>query len=499
MHLNVQSCIETLLVEMGPGHNSNTAYDTSWLARLGELDLSIGDQALQWLIEHQLSDGTWGDGNLFYYHDRLICTMSAVIALAQRGQSPYVKTQWKRGIAALDDLIQREDTHNITNPQAMTVGFEMILPKLLAEAECLKIIPKRDIRGLEWLNHLRAAKINKLKGRKINRYVTLAHSAEMLLSPNELDLLDIDNLQEENGSIGYSPAATAFFTLNVQPANTRAMEYSRSVIKNGGAPDLSSWDIFERAWVLWNLSLVLPQMDIQTINLCQPHLTHLAKAWQPEHGVGFSIHYFPKDGDDTSIVFDVLSRFGQPVDLAGVLSFEEEKHFRCYALEGHASASANIHVLSALRQAGLANTHPSIQKIIRFLRQEQISEAFWFDKWHTSPYYTTSHAIITCAGYADDIIQKTVQWILDTQNLDGSWGYYMPTAEETAYCIQALVFAKRHGFPVPTDVLKRAKIWLEDHSSLIYPRLWIAKCLYCPELIVRSTIMSALLLLDDII
>jgi len=127
----------------------------------------------------------------------------------------------------------------------------------------------------------------------------------------------------------------------------------------------------------------------------------------------------------------------------------------------------------------------------------QTIRLFWFDKWHTSPYYSTAHAIINAAGLNDGMLEDAIYWILQTQNSDGSWGFYMPTAEETAYCLQALVKWKRHGHAVPESVLTRGADWLADHAEPPYPPLWIVKCLYSPVLLVRSAILSALMLVGQ--
>ena len=37
-------------------------------------------------------------------------------------------------------------------------------------------------------------------------------------------------------------------------------------------------------------------------------------------------------------------------------------------------------------------------------------------------------------------------------------------------------------------------MWLEEHMELTYPPLWIGKCLYSPQLVVRSAVISALML-----
>jgi halimadienyl-diphosphate synthase len=102
--------------------------------------------------------------------------------------------------------------------------------------------------------------------------------------------------------------------------------------------------------------------------------------------------------------------------------------------------------------------------------------------------------VITAAGYADELLDNAVYWLIETQNEDGSWGFYIPTAEETAYCLQALVIWKRSGHPVPDGVLERGAAWLLAHMDDPLPPLWIGKCLYCPVYVVRSAVLSALML-----
>jgi len=180
-----------------------------------------------------------------------------------------------------------------------------------------------------------------------------------------------------------------------------------------------------------------------------------------------------------------------------LLSYENGDCFRCYPIESNPSISANIHILGALRQAGLGWDADPVQKILAFLRRAQTMRLFWFDKWHTSPYYSTTHAIIAASGYEDQMFDDAIYWILQTQNQDGSWGYYMPTAEETAYCLQALITWKRSGHAVSMNTIRRGTAWLAEHADPPYPPLWIVKCLYSPVWLVRSAILSALLLVSQ--
>src|SRR5258706_2728122 len=482
-----------LIKETGLSKITRSAYDTAWIARLGEVDKPLSEQALNWICEHQLPDGSWGASMPEYYHDRIICTLAAMTALTIHGRRSQDRRQIERGKAAMEKLGKGATRGLAADPAGSTIGFEMIMPTLLAEAEAMNIIPNQGehIRGR--LTRQRAAKLAALPEQIINRYVSVAFSAEMV-GPDGLQLLDVERLQEANGAVAYSPAATAFFASHVR-ADPAALSFLHKVAINGAVPYTSPIDVFEYAWVLWNLALT-DSLNEELLALCQPSLKALGDLWQPGQGIAAVGGLTLTDGDTTAMAYDVLTRFGCSADLEGVLQYEQVEHFRCFAHEANPSISTNVHVLGTLRQAGFEVQHPSVQKILRFLYQVQTDHSFWFDKWHASPYYTTAHAIIACAGYVDELATSAVKWILRTQNPDGSWGFYMPTAEETAYCLQALAIWKQKGGQVPTNTLKRGAAWLVDHMEMPYPMLWIGKCLYCPELVVYSSILSALMLVE---
>lgn len=489
--MNLHQSICQLLHSIGDGCVTQSPYDTAWVARLSELGEPIGEEALEWLRAHQLADGSWGASQIRYHHDRLICTLAAMTALAKYGRNDD-RDRLRRAQMTLGTSTKRL----LDDPAGATVGFEMIVPTLLSEAQSLGLIPQSTNGLYNDLFRYRAAKLAKLPGGMVNRFVSAAFSAE-LSGPDGRHILDLENLQEVNGSVGNSPSATAYFVLNISRADPAALTYLRKAVHDGSVPHMAPFDVFERAWMLWNVSLMAPLSD-EIQSFCKPHVDFLEKAWQQGSGVGFSHIYTPNDCDDTSLTFDVLRRFGRTGDLQGLLSYETDGHFFCYHAEANPSIGANIHTLSALRQVGYEVTHPTIQKILSFLRRAQTMKLFWSDKWHASPYYATAHAVIACAGYDDDVVEDAIYWIIQTQHQDGSWGYYMPTAEETAYCLQALVTWKQHGHPVPADVLKRGTAWLREHAEPPYPPLWIAKCLYCPVLLVRSVIISALALVEQV-
>ena len=483
--------ITQLIDEIGPGHMAATVYDTAWVARMGKVEPTLSSGALNWLTDNQLPDGSWGAQAPLYYHDRVICTLAAMVALEYQGQRGADKEKIADGKLALERIVSGATGGLSADANGATIGFEMIAPTLIAEAERLGLVKNQANRILGRISKQRSVKLAYLKQNMINRHVTLAFSAEMAGEDGKR-MLDVNNLQESNGSVGASPSATAYFSTYVKKGDKAALDYLRGVMKpDGGFPNVAPFDVFQISWALWNLSLI-PGLNKHT--KLKPHLDHLSNTWIPKRGIGFAAEYSVPDSDSTGLVFETLLKFGIEKDLAGVLLFEEEDYFRCFDLEANSSISANIHVLGALGQAGLNQKNSAVRKIIRFLSKEKGSDHYWVDKWHTSAYYTTAHAIIACAGIANELVADSIQWILSSQNSDGSWGTYIKTAEETAYAMQALWVWNDKVAKISKTPLKRGARWLIDNMNKPYPPLWIGKCLYSPNLVIRSAIISALAL-----
>jgi halimadienyl-diphosphate synthase len=487
--------ITQLVEKIGPGHMASTAYDTAWVARLGEIDWSLSSRALAWLAEHQLPDGSWGAPAPMYYHDRVLCTLGAMIALSYRGRRGHDKVQIENGRLALERIVGGATQGLRSDPNGATVGFEMIAPTLAAEAEKLGIIKNQGDRILGRLSKQRAKKLAYLQGNMISRHVTMAFSSE-LAGIDGQHMLDVKNLQEANGAVGLSPSATAYFATYIKTGDEASLNYLRQTGKpDGGQPNVSPFDIFEVAWSLWNLSLI---PGIKELAELKPHIQFLSNAWEPRRGVAFSTAYSVKDSDDSVITYNALLRFGIEKDLASILAYEEKEHFRCFDLEVNPSISANIHILDALLQSGLTDKNASVIKILQFLKKARGDQPFWVDKWHSSAYYPTAHAVIACAGRANYLVEDSVQWLLESQNANGSWGTYISTVEETAYAIQALCTWNQKVARIPTATLRHGAHWLKENMDKPYPPLWIGKCLYSPQLVVRSAAISALALVETV-
>ena len=115
------------------GRMNASPYDIAWLARLPS-DHGSGARwpdLLDWLLDHQWMDGSWG-GAIPYFHDRILCTLMAIIALSERAPRARAVKAIRRG----ERYIWRH-FHYLHHDPVELVGFELIFPTLLAQARTL--------------------------------------------------------------------------------------------------------------------------------------------------------------------------------------------------------------------------------------------------------------------------------------------------------------------------------------------------------------------------
>lgn len=484
-----QSHIQFLLSQLDQKTFSATAYDTAWVARVtnpSDAQRASYPQALDWLRQTQHADGSWG-GGIEYFHDRIISTLSTILALAERGDQAGDRNAIIRG----EQYIQ-QNFDQLAREAHDTVGFELLLPVLFDQADQLGL--NLPYAKCEYYRRLRAEKLSMIPHHLLySRQVSSTHSLEFL--GNHLDIEQLDGSQEPNGSYGNSPSATAF-VLQHCPLNQPARGYLDVVLTQGGGAAMPAHpvDIFNKSWVLYNLELAGLLGDF--ITQARAHLQDLWESWDPKLGVGFARHYPVADLDDTAVVFKLLRQAGYPVNPGVFLPYEREGHFACYAFERTPSVGANVHLLDALSVCPEYEHRPRIaKKILRFLRTSRLEGAYWLDKWHISPYYITSHAVMALIGSDNALARDAIQWMLATQREDGSWGHFQSTSEETAYCLQALIAYHHQVDRIDEGAIYRGADFLNQQYGLWdLPEMWIEKCLFTPTHIVESTILSALVM-----
>jgi halimadienyl-diphosphate synthase len=477
------------------GRLGPSPYDIAWMARVP----ADGGGAVRWpdlvdwLIEHQWSDGSWG-GAIRYYHDRFLCTLAAMIALKEHGQSRTAEEAIERG-----ERYIWHNLHRLRHDPKELVGFELIFPTLLTQARALGLNVPTNTCGY---GRVRAEKLRLLPEELLySRDTSTAFSLEFLDVKADPDRLC--RLQGPNGSVANSPAATAYLVLQAG-GSRRALEYleeAKALPK--GVPAFYPFRTFETAWVLEHLAFGGLPLD----TLVEPSIWEDLRASLSEEGVSMDPAFDIKDGDTTAVTLHVLALGGQMVDPMILHHFEKPggRTFCTLHFERNASASTNAHALGALSlMPDYSHRQEVWDKVVAQLLADRVFDTYWVDKWHASPYYATSHVLITLISAQEPSLTdclSSIEWLLHTQRDDGSWGCFDEgTAEETAYALLALLHCHRQVSAVDAEVLKRGVSYLclsIDLEAGAYPELWIAKSLYAPESIVRAAILAAINLYQD--
>jgi len=479
--------VKNLNQRMGP-----SPYDIAWLARLK--DPKSGEprwpHLIDWLLEHQYPDGSFG-GSIVYYHDRIICTLIAAIALHENGHAEKTQQAVKRAERYL-----WQHLHLLARDPSDLVGFELLLPTLLGEARALGLEVPTHACGYEGLQ---TAKLKLIPYEMLySPHATTVHSLEFLGGTG--DPVKLQRALAVNGSLGNSPATTAYYLL-LNGDDEQAHAYLEAVQQHvGHVPIVYPFRTFELTWVLNNLIFSGTPIN----EFAGDDTWKKLKEEMGTVGVGADKEFGIPDGDTTSVCVRLLIEAGYDIDAAVLAQFQdkEKQIFRTYHYERNASVSTNVHALEALRlMPNYPNQQDVRENITLMLLNKRTFKMYWTDKWHTSPYYTSAHALVGLLKEGSFVVsacQYTLDWLLHTQRPDGSWGFFENgTAEETAYALTALLHFSQYK-PIDPDVLHRGAAYLEqayqekDISS--HPALWIEKCLYIPYDIVRSAILTALIL-----
>jgi halimadienyl-diphosphate synthase len=465
---------------------SPSVYDTAAVAVLRKSPddpTLLFPTAASWLLANQHPDGSWG-GCVPAPHDRVVSTLAAVVALAKLSKwapagFPDVTERITLGV---ERLWQLGGELRPGDPRE-TIGFEFVLPSLLSQARTLGVnLPYEDF---GWVEGLYQRKMSGIPAEAFDRVTTLVHSLETFGDrwPDSA----LPGLRAPDGCYGCSPAATAaVHAMWPTPATFAYLQTALQATGEGAAPVVFPFRTFDDAWTFHAFAMagVAPE-------LLRPHVARLASNGV-DRGFGPSAG-LPQDADDTGTVLPVLAYCGYPVNLGTLRDFETPDGYLTFEFERGISISTNVHVLGALAldRAGQAE---QIGIVLRLLRDNRVDGRYWVDKWHLSPYYPTCHAIPVLDGIDDELCADAVSWVLESQNLDGSWGLYGGSAEETGYALNALMAVSDRYPQVRTAVHRGVRrltgLWTDAAPK--YPPLWIGKVLYSPHRVIEAAVVGAL-------
>jgi len=480
--------IKQTLKQVGTSQMSQSPYDLGWLLRLPNSKNPRKPrypQIISWLENLQHSDGSWG-GQIPFAHDRAISTLSVIAGLSRWS----LDEKWRGRIAKAAKAVEFYSKKLLQETEA-TVAFELLFPKLLKDCEKAGVKIKIPIRVLNYYLKLKKEKLSKLPIEAATKQpTTLLHALEVL--DKNIDLRKFEKFQFSSGSFGSSPASTAYL-FEKSVGFRKGKRYLDGFVNQEIVSTMSPIGIFERAWCL--LPVILLDEHKLFGGAVNNHLNYLKKSWTKK-GVGPSREFLIPDLDDTAVVFYLFGKTGQARRPSVFENFETDDGFMCFPGERSGSASYYAHLYLAL---STCPDSPQIirmrEKIISFISRTQNKLGFWVDKWHGSPWYVTSRAIIALSRNpeAKAIIKNSVRWILSTQKKNGLWGVQNGTAEETAYVLMALMIYGDIA-SIPKNIIRRGIRSLAKRADdYNYPELWIGKTMFAAKLISQISILATLL------
>ncbi|RDX74658.1 hypothetical protein CR513_45569, partial [Mucuna pruriens] len=223
------NAIKLILDSKKDGVITISAYDTAWVALVKNIRDENSPQfpsCLEWIANNQLPDGSWGDAELFKPHDRILNTLSCVIALTSWKMHP---NKCEKGMTFFKENLNKLRDENAEH---MPIGFEVAFPSLLDLARSLNIEVPHDSPILKDILAMRDLKLKKIPKEVLHKVpTTLLHSLEGM--PN-LDWKQLIKLQSQDGSFLFSPSSTAYALM--QTKDEKARKYLSKTVKrfNGG-------------------------------------------------------------------------------------------------------------------------------------------------------------------------------------------------------------------------------------------------------------------------
>jgi hypothetical protein len=423
--------LRKVIQQLGQGGGSMTpsVYETAQVLRFCPEIVQV-DKVVDWLLRRQQADGGWGDPATPLYRD--VPTLAALLALQDYRQHKRVRRATNAAQRFMEEQITVIEP---TDREYLPVGVELIIPRMLGQAEEAGLVLSRA--RYQYLEELNA-----------RRRILLAQHPPAVNSSAVFSWEAWGNCPDErlvgSAGVGHNPAATAWWLhLDRKGIMTSARQKAIGAIVNasraagtsiiGVVPDAWPMNRFEQSFVLHLISIAGLIKSHQLADVLAPKLESLRLALTSS-GLGFSDDFEP-DGDDTAAAVAALAAGGFPVDYAVLSPFARPDRFVAYPFETHGSFTVTARASQAARTIGCdtARWRP-------YILSAQQTDGWWpSDKWNRSKLYGTCVALAALDDHADAEKSAAAEALLRDQHADGGWGFFgQSTLVETAYGVLAL-------------------------------------------------------------
>ncbi|KAI3468362.1 hypothetical protein Pfo_025025 [Paulownia fortunei] len=289
---------------------SPSAYDTAWVAMVPSREYS-GDkpcfpECLDWIIENQNPDGSWGlqyPGDPFLVKDSLSCTLACLLALRKWNVGQQLV---QKGL----EFIRSNAWAAATDKDQLTpIGFHIVFPMMINYANELDLSLPFNQDLLDSMFRYRDS--------EIKRNQNLEYVAEGL--GESFNWNNILTHQRSNGSLFNSPATTAAALIHCQD-NKNCFEYLHSVVKSfkTWVPTIYPVDIYTR------LCLVDTLQGLGVDRYFQPEINSILEAlyrlWQKKEEEIFA------DITCCALAFRLLRIKGYEVSSDELAPYAEQEH-----------------------------------------------------------------------------------------------------------------------------------------------------------------------------
>nr|AFE61356.1 copalyl diphosphate synthase [Taiwania cryptomerioides] len=368
--------IKAMFKSMGYGETNPSAYDTAWVARVPAVDGSPRPefpQTLQWIVENQLSDGSWGEELCFLTYDRILATLACVITLTVWNTGD---AQVKKGVEFIKKHAERMEGEADNHRPS---GFEIVFISMLNEAKTLGLDLPYELPFFKLINEMRETKLKKLPLNVVHAIpTTILYSLEGLQEIIDWD--KIMKLQSKDGSFLSSPASTA--AVFMRTGDKKCLDFLNFVLDkfNDHAPCHYPLDLFERIWVVDTVQRL--GIDRHFKDEIKEALDYVYSYWE-ERGIGWARENAVGDIDDTVMGLRLLRLNGYNVSSDAMKTFRDENgEFFCFMGQTQRGVTdmLNVHRGSQVAYPGEKIMEEAKLCTHRYLTSA-LNDVGAFDKW----------------------------------------------------------------------------------------------------------------------